>query len=208
MRLDAGDQEGVQADLQVYLERFGSTSAAGEARLTLGQVTADLGDLDAAVEVLEPIAGDVGSPLGAQAAALLAAISEDAGNLQAAEGLYERLADRARLSFLVRDALADEARLRAAQGDHEAAVDPLRPPAGGDGRGGSGKRGRGDAPGGGGGGAELGGPRQGPNAGLAALGGPHWWRSGVPENDGLSRRHPLVCPHEAKTSHNMYYVKS
>ena len=123
MRLDAGDQTGVQADLQVYLERFGSTSSAGEARLTLGQVTADLGDLDAAVEVLEPIAGDVGSPLGAQAAALLAAISEDAGNLQAAEGLYERLADRARLSFLVRDALADEARLRAAQGDHEAAVD-------------------------------------------------------------------------------------
>ena len=123
MRLDAGDQTGVQADLHVYLERFGSTSSAGEARLTLGQVTADLGDLDTAVEVLEPIAGDVGSPLGSQAAALLAAISEDAGNLQAAEGLYERLADRARLSFLVRDALADEARLRASQGDHEAALE-------------------------------------------------------------------------------------
>lgn len=123
LRLDAGDQAGVQADLQVYLERFGSTSSAGEARLTLGQVTADLGDLDAAVEVLEPIAGDVRDPLGAQAAALLAAISEDAGNLQMAEGLYERLAERARLGFVARDALADEARLRAGQGDYQAALD-------------------------------------------------------------------------------------
>ena len=123
LRLDAGDQAGVQADLQVYLERFGSTSSAGEARLTLGQVTADLGDLDAAIEVLEPIAGDVGNPLGAQAAALLAAISEDAGNLQMAEGLYERLAERARLSFVTRDALTDEARLQASQGDYEAALE-------------------------------------------------------------------------------------
>lgn len=122
LRLEAGDQAGVQADLQVYLERFGSTSSAGEARLTLGQVTADLGDLPGAVEVLEPIAGDVGNPLGAQAAALLAAISEDAGNLQMAEGLYERLAERARLGFVARDALADEARLRASQGDYDAAL--------------------------------------------------------------------------------------
>ena len=123
VRLEQGDQAGVQADLELYLDRFGSTSSAGEARITLGQVTADLGDLDAAVEVLEPIARDVNNPLGAQAAALLAAISEDAGNLQAAEGLYDRLSDRARLGFQVSNALADAARLRAVRGDHQGALE-------------------------------------------------------------------------------------
>ena len=123
VRLEQGDQAGVQADLELYLDRFGSTSSAGEARITLGQVTADLGDLDAAVEVLEPVARDVDNPLGAQAAALLAAISEDAGNLQAAEGLYDRLSGRARLSFQVSNALADAARLRAGRGDHEGALE-------------------------------------------------------------------------------------
>ena len=122
-RLDAGDRTGVQADLQLYLDRFASTPSAGEARITLGQVTAELGELEAAAAVLEPVAGDVRDPLGAQAAGLLAAISEDAGNLQVAEGLYERLADRAALSFQVRDALADAARLRREQGDAAGALD-------------------------------------------------------------------------------------
>ena len=61
-------------------------------------------------------------PLGAQATALLAAISEDAGNRQLAEGLYERLADRAGLDFQIRDALADAARLHREQGDMEGAL--------------------------------------------------------------------------------------
>ena len=121
-RLDVGDRTGVQADLQLYLERFSSTPSAGEARITLALVTAELGDHEGAMDVLESAAGDVGSPLGTQAGALLAAISEDAGNLQLAEGLYERLADRARLSFQVHDALADAARLRREQGDARGAL--------------------------------------------------------------------------------------
>ena len=121
-RIDAGDPAGVQPDLEVFLQRFGSTPFAGEARLALGQSRADLGDYEGAAEVLEPIARDVGEPIGAQAAALLAAIYEDAGNLQAAEGLYVRLADRAELGFQVRDALADAARIRSEQGDIEGAL--------------------------------------------------------------------------------------
>ena len=116
-RLEQGDQAGVQADLQLYLSRFSGTPFAGEARVALAQITAGMGDPDAAAEVLEPVAGDVGDPLGAQAAGLLAAISEDAGNLQVAEGLYERLADRAALGFQVQDALADAARVKRDRGD-------------------------------------------------------------------------------------------
>lgn len=122
-RLDAGDQTGVQADLQLFLERFGGTPFADEARIALAQVSADLGDPDAAVDVLASLARDVGSPLGAQAAALLAAVYEDTGNRDAAEGLYLRLADRAQLGFQVRDALADAARLRRESGDAGGAVE-------------------------------------------------------------------------------------
>ncbi len=121
-RLEQGDRTGAQADLQLYLERFAGTPFADEARVALAQITADMGDHATASEVLEPVAGDVDDPLGAQAAALLAAISEDLGNRRLAEGLYERLADRASLGFQIQDALADAARLRREQGDMEAAL--------------------------------------------------------------------------------------
>lgn len=121
-RLEQGDQIGVQADLQLYLERFSGTPFADEARIALAQITADMGDYAAAAEVLEPVAGDVGDPLGSQAAALLAAIAEDGGNRQLAQGLYERLADRATLGFQVQDALADAARLQRTEGDLEGAL--------------------------------------------------------------------------------------
>lgn len=122
-RLDVGDQSGVQADLQLFLERFGGTPFADEARIALAQVSAELGDPTVAVDVLAPLARDVGSPLGAQAAALLAAVYEDTGNREAAEGLYLRLADDARLGFQVRDALAAAARLRRESGDAVGAVE-------------------------------------------------------------------------------------
>ncbi len=122
-RREMGDQEGAQADLELYLERFSGTPFADEARVALAQISADQGNYDAAAEVLEPIAGDVGDPLGAQAAVLLAAVSEDAGRTTLAEDLYERLADRAELDFQVRDALAQGARLREARGDLEGALE-------------------------------------------------------------------------------------
>ncbi len=121
-RLEQGDEEGAQADLELYLERFAGTPFADEARVALAQISAGAGEHEAAIEVLEPVARDLDDPLGAQAAALLAAISEDAGNVQMAEALYERLADRAGLGFQVRDALADAARLRRERGDMEGAV--------------------------------------------------------------------------------------
>ena len=84
-RLDFGDQAGAEADLELYLERFGGTRSASEARVALAQVTADLGNAEAAAEILEPVARDINDPLGAQAAVLLAAIFEDAGNLEGSD---------------------------------------------------------------------------------------------------------------------------
>lgn len=122
MRMAAGDPAELQADLGLYLERFSGTPFADEARLALAHVNAGLGEFEAAAEVLRPLAGDVEEPLGAQAAAMLAAISEDIGDLQVAEELYERLAGRARLGFQVREALSNAARLRREQGDAAGAL--------------------------------------------------------------------------------------
>lgn len=122
-RIDSGDQTGAQADLELFLERFGGTASADEARIALAQVSAAAGEREAAAEVLESLARDLGNPLGAQAASLLAAISEDAGNLETAEALYLRLADRSTLGFQVRDALAAAARIRWASGDAAGAME-------------------------------------------------------------------------------------
>lgn len=122
-RLDGGDPTGAQDDLQLFLERFGGTPSADEARIALAQISASAGEYEAAAEALEPLARDLGNPLGAQAAGLLAAISEDAGNLETAEALYLRLADRSRLGFQVRDALAAAARIRWESGDAAGAME-------------------------------------------------------------------------------------
>ena len=121
-RLQQGDRVTARADLELYVERFSSTTFADEARLTLGQLLATEGDHAGAAEILEPLAGDVSAPLGAQAAVLLAAVSEDMGDAQVAEGLYERLADRAPLGFQVKDAMLDAARIRRNRGDDAGAL--------------------------------------------------------------------------------------
>lgn len=123
LRLGQGDAEAVRADLNLYLERFASTVFADEARLTLGELLVTEGDHAGAAAILEPLAGDLENPLGTQAAALLAAVSEDMGDTQVAEGLYERLADRARLDFQVKDALIELARLRGERDDHAGALE-------------------------------------------------------------------------------------
>ena len=122
MRMASGDPVETRADLRLYLERFSGTPFADEARLALAHVNSGMGEYEAAAEVLRPLAGDVEEPLGAQAAAMLAAISEDIGDIQVAEELYERLADRARLGFQVREALSNAARLRREQGDASGAL--------------------------------------------------------------------------------------
>lgn len=117
-----GDQEGAKDALVLYLDRFGSTPYAGEARMLLGEVYLAQGEAEQALAVLEPMAGSPREPLELQAASLLAAAYEHEGRWADAEATYLRIADRSELDFQVRDALAAAARLRATRGDASGAA--------------------------------------------------------------------------------------
>jgi predicted negative regulator of RcsB-dependent stress response len=117
------DREGAKSQLVVFLNRFGSTPYAGEARMLLGEIYLDDGDAQQAQAVLEPIGSSPHAPLELQAADLLARSYEQEDRWSDAEALYLRIADRSKLDFEVRDALADAARLRANHGDKQGAVE-------------------------------------------------------------------------------------
>ena len=116
-----GDPEQAKADLQVYLQRFGSTRNADEARLLLGQVELETGNPQGAVDALDPLAGSR-SPLGVQATYLLASAHEELQQTDQAERLYLSAANNADISFFARDALAQAARIRLDRGDYAGAV--------------------------------------------------------------------------------------
>jgi len=117
------DREGAKTELAVFLDRFGSTAYAGEARLLLGELYLQTNDPQQALAVLEPMATSPREPIEFQAAALLATAYEQDERWTDAENIYLRIADRSELDFQVRDALTGAARIRADQGDATGAVE-------------------------------------------------------------------------------------
>ncbi len=117
-----GDPEGAKSQLAVFLERFGGTPYAGEARMLLGELYLAAGESQQALAVLEPMAASPREPLELQAASLLGAAYEQEGRWDDAIATYMRIADRSDLDFQVRDALASAARIRAQRGDTAGAV--------------------------------------------------------------------------------------
>ena len=117
-----GDTAAAKVELAQYVQSFGDTPYAGEARLLLGLLYLETNQADEAVAALEN-AADMSDPLGLQAAILLAKAHEQAGELEQAEQLLLRVADRADLDFQVQDALTDAARLRQERGDPGGAAD-------------------------------------------------------------------------------------
>ncbi len=121
-----GDTQGAKNALILYLDRFGKTAYAGEARMLLGEIYLTQGEAEQALATLEPMAQSPRDPLELQAAALLAAAYEEDGRLADAEATYLRIADRSNLDFQIRDALAAAARIRSAQGNPAGAAELYR----------------------------------------------------------------------------------
>ena len=112
--------------LNEYLQRFGGTRHAVEARLLLAQVHLEEGRAEQAIEVLEEAREGGGDPMAIQLRSLLARGYEEAGRLQDAVNEHVSIADDARMDFQRNEALADAARLRGLMDDHAGAAELYR----------------------------------------------------------------------------------
>lgn len=121
-----GDPEAAKQELGRFLERYGDTDLALEARILLAEQYLLSGETSQAISALEPAGRSLGTPLAVQAGFLLAASYEEDGQPERAEETYLRLADRADLQFQMRDALEGAARIRVARGDLEGAAELYR----------------------------------------------------------------------------------
>jgi predicted negative regulator of RcsB-dependent stress response len=117
-----GDTATAKVELGRYIETFGNTPTADEARVLLGELYLQSGQPDQAALVLQE-ASDVSEPLGRQAALLLAKTHEQQGQLEQAEALLIRVADRSDLEFQEHEALEEAARIRQRRGDLAGAAD-------------------------------------------------------------------------------------
>lgn len=109
-------------DLRTYLDRFGGTETANQARLMLASILIDQDQAQEATEALGDLPGDLDEPFGLAAARLEAAAHEELGNIDQAVSTYLRIADRARFDYQRREALADAARVRLQEGQADQAA--------------------------------------------------------------------------------------
>lgn len=122
----SGNATLAQRDLQDFVRRFDGTIQADQARLLLAKVHLDAGKAREAVTVLEAVEEGPGTPVGAQAAMLLGAAQNQAGNRQAAIQSYLRVADAAELDYEKESALSEAAILRQEGGDFAGAAELYR----------------------------------------------------------------------------------
>lgn len=110
-------------DLQAYLDRFGSTETADQARLILASILIEQEQPQEAVQALGELPGELDRPFGLAAARLEAAAHEEMGDIDAAVRTHLRIADRARFPYERREALSDAARLHSQNGEPDRAAD-------------------------------------------------------------------------------------
>lgn len=115
------------ASVEGYLDRYGGTSYAIEARLLLARVHLVANeDPASAIAVLQEVAPGFRSPLNTQATFMLAAAYEQAEDWDEAAALYEQIGDEVELPFQIREAGEGLARSHLAQGDTAAATEAYR----------------------------------------------------------------------------------
>jgi predicted negative regulator of RcsB-dependent stress response len=109
-------------ELEDYVARFGGTPSGAEGRLLLARNYMDAGQYQQAASTAQPLARDVGTDMGVNAAMLLGAAQEAAQDPQRAEETYLRAGNGARFLFQRQEALDQVARLRLQRGDVAGAV--------------------------------------------------------------------------------------
>jgi predicted negative regulator of RcsB-dependent stress response len=110
-------------DLVRFLDRFGGTPSASEARLLLASSYLEAGQTQQALETVRPLARNVGEDMGVNAAFLQAAAHEAAQEPHLAEEVYLRIANGGRFLFQQQEGLDHAARLRLQRGDAAGAAE-------------------------------------------------------------------------------------
>jgi hypothetical protein len=118
-----GDVEQGKAELVAYLDDFGGTPYADEARLGLATLYLQTDLPTRALETIADAEAGPRDPMGAQFLSLEAKAHEAAGALAEAEETYLRLAEVAGYEFQRRTAMEDAARIRALLEDYEGAAE-------------------------------------------------------------------------------------
>lgn len=113
-------------DLQSFLDTFGSTDVANQARLTLADILIGEERHEEAIEALGRLPQRLGEPFGLPAARLEATALEQLERFDDAVDAYLAIAQDARFPFQRREALADAARVSLQNGNVAAAVDILQ----------------------------------------------------------------------------------
>lgn len=117
-----GNRQLAARDLNTFINKYGSTPSADEARLLLAQVYLEDNKPGQVVNIVKKMAGDPGDVGGAAAALLLGAAYEGTKQFDQAEKTYLNIADEARFGFEKREALERAAALRAAKNDRAGAA--------------------------------------------------------------------------------------
>lgn len=111
----------LRTQLSTYIEQFGSTHQADEARLLLAEQELSQDSVARAIELIDPVVDLDVHPLGYNAGWMMAVAQEQLGDREAAADWYDRLADAARHDYQRRRAHAARARLYEYAGDYGAA---------------------------------------------------------------------------------------
>lgn len=117
-----GSREEAVTSLNTFIQRFGGTVYADEARLMLGRLSLDQQDWQAAVDVLAPAESGLDTPLGFGAAMLLGYAYEGLGDTSRAAEILAQAASGARYGYQRHQALEEQARVLADAGDYDGAV--------------------------------------------------------------------------------------
>lgn len=123
----SGNTQLATRDLQAFIQRYEGTVYADEARIALAHMHLQSDSAALAIRVLEGAAGRVDrSPVGPQAALLLAAAQQAAGDTEGAIATYMAVADEADLLFRRVAALEAAAQLHSRTGNHAEAAEVYR----------------------------------------------------------------------------------
>lgn len=114
------------AHLQGFVDRYGGTEYARNARMLLARIWLANGRWDEAIGILEPLPRDPSTPTGYAVGKLLAAAHEGAGRREEAMRRLEQLARGARFEYQRRAARADRARILVKEGRLEEAAEIFR----------------------------------------------------------------------------------